>query len=66
MSKKWTLNLGDWKKIGKNALMFSAPALAIFFYQLSQGVEIEKALWVAIFVIYGLLADLFKKFSAGR
>ncbi len=66
MSKKWRLNVEDWKKIGKNALVFSAPALAIFFYQLSQGVELKKALWVAIFVAYGLLADLFKKLAAGK
>ena len=65
-SKKWSLSVEDWKKIGKNALIFSAPALAVFFYQLSQGVEFEKALWVAVFVVYGLLSDLLKKLSAGR
>jgi len=65
-SKRWTLNKKDWIKWGKNVLMFTAPALAIFFYQLSQGVELKKALWLAIFALYGLLADLFKKLSAGK
>ena len=63
MSKKWTLNQQDLIKIGKNFLIFGAPALAVFFGQLSQGVEFKKSLWVAIFVVYQLLADLFRKLS---
>lgn len=49
------------KKWGKNLLMFSAPMLAIFFYQLSQGIEWQSAGLVAILALYGALSDLFKK-----
>ena len=55
------LNIADIKKILVNALVFSAPALAIFFAQLQQGVELKKALLVAALVLYGILADFFKK-----
>jgi hypothetical protein len=44
-----------------NLLKFSAPALSIFFYQLSQGVELQKAAPLALFVAYGLIADYLKK-----
>ena len=54
----------DWGKMGKNILVFSAPAIAIFFAQLASGVEFKKAVWVAILVIYGILADFFKKLKA--
>lgn len=60
------MNSEDWKKWGKNALIFSAPALVVFFSLLQQEVEIKKAFWVAMLVVYGLLADFFKKFSAGK
>lgn len=47
----------------KNILMFTAPVLAIFFYQLSKGVELEKSGALAAFALYGLLADYFKKLN---
>ncbi len=46
---------------GKNLLKFTAPVLAIFFLQLSQGVELSSAYLIALFALYGALADLFKK-----
>lgn len=49
--KKWAINL----------LKFSAPVLAIFFYQLSQGVEFKDAGLIALFALYGAAADFFKK-----
>ena len=66
MSKKWTLNDTDWKKIGLKVLLFTAPALAVFFAQLAAGVDWKVAGAVAILAIYGLLADFFKKLSAGK
>jgi hypothetical protein len=65
-SKKWKLNNQDWVKIGKNVLIFSAPALAVFFAQLQMGVEPKKAGLVALLILYGILADFFKKLSAGK
>jgi len=55
------LNSKDIKKIALNALMFSAPALAVFFAQLQLGVEFKDALLVAGLTLWGLLADFFKK-----
>ena len=46
---------------GKNLLKFTAPVLAIFFYQLSQGVDLKNACLIALFGLYALLFDLFKK-----
>ena len=66
MSKKWELNQADVVKIGKNFLIFGAPALAIFFAQLAQGVELKKAFLVAAFVFYQLVADIFRKLEDGK
>lgn len=64
VSEKWTLNKYDWKTIGKNVLIFTAPALVVFFFQLSQGVSFKAALALAALVLYGVSADFFKKFSS--
>ena len=45
----------------KNVLLFFAPALAVFFYQLSQGVELKLALGVAGLALWGILFDYFRK-----
>jgi hypothetical protein len=66
MSKKWTLNQTDWKKLGLNVLLFTAPALAVFFGQLAAGVDWKIAGAVALLAMWGLLADFFKKLSAGK
>ena len=65
-SKKWTLNLEDWKKWGKNILIFTTPVLFVLFYQLSQGVTPKIALGVAVLALYGVIADLLKKLSTGK
>lgn len=57
------LNIGDLKKMGFNALVFSAPVLAVFFAQLQMGVDLKAASLVAAAVLYGLLADYFKKLN---
>ena len=49
------------KKRGINLQKFSAPMLAIFFYQLSQGVPLKNAVGIAVLILWGALADLFKK-----
>lgn len=49
--KKWALNI----------LLFTAPALAIFFGQLASGVNWKLAGSVALLALWGLLADLFRK-----
>ena len=59
------LNTEDLKKMGMNVLVFTAPALFIFFYQLSTGVNWKVAGAVALLALYGVLADLFKKLQDG-
>jgi len=65
-SKKGTLNKADVIKIGKNFLVFGAPALIALFSLLAQGVSFEKAYPVAIFVVYQLIVDFLKKLEAGK
>ena len=56
-----TLNQEQTKKFLINLAVFSAPALAVFFALLAQGVPFDKAWPAALLVLYGLLADFFKK-----
>lgn len=44
-----------------NLLKFTAPAICAFFAQLALGVTVEKALPFALIILWGLLADYFKK-----
>ncbi len=50
----------------KNFVIFTAPALAIFFAQLASGVEWRVAGMVALLALYGLLADYFKKLKTDQ
>lgn len=47
----------------KNGLLFTAPALALFFLQLSQGVDPKLAAGVAVLALYGSIADALKKIN---
>lgn len=49
------------KKFLTNLLKFTAPVLGIFFAQLAMGVDIKAAGLVALFALYGIIADYFKK-----
>lgn len=49
------------KRFGMNLLKFTAPMLAVFFYQLSSGVPIQDAAPLLILSCYGALADWLKK-----
>jgi len=49
--KKWVVNL----------LKFTAPALAVLFFQLSQGVDWKAAAPLALYTLYALIADYLKK-----
>lgn len=57
------VNVVDLKKMAWNVLVFTAPALAVFFGQLGLGVDWHKALWVAALALYGIAADFFKKLN---
>lgn len=62
-SPRYSLNSDDIRKWGYNLLLFTAPTLAVFFSLLANGVSVQKALPVAIYALYGALADLFKKWA---
>jgi hypothetical protein len=53
----------DLVKFAKNFLVFTAPALAAFFAQLKLGVSPKEAMPLVALITWGLLADLFKKWS---
>lgn len=57
------LNVEDLKKMAWNLLIFTAPALIVFFSLLSQGVPFEKAWPAGLLALYGILADYLKKLN---
>lgn len=65
VSPSGKLNKEDLKRWGWNLLVFTAPALAIFFGQLAAGVDWKIAGGVALLAFYGALADILKKLQDG-
>lgn len=55
------VNADDLKKMAWNVLVFTAPAVAVFFAQLALGVAPKDALLVAALAFYGIIADFLKK-----
>jgi hypothetical protein len=49
------------KKFAKNLLKFTAPILVIFFAQLSNGIDLKVAGLVALYALYGAVADYLSK-----
>lgn len=64
VSLKGTLNVEDLKKMLTNLVVFTAPALVVFFSLLSQGVSIEKAWPAGLLALYGIAADYLKKLNS--
>lgn len=62
-SKSYQLTVEDLKAWAINLLKFTAPMLAVFFFQLANGVPAEDAFWVAVVALWGALANLFSKWS---
>ncbi len=58
MTKTRKLALKKW---GINILKFTAPSLAALFSQLALGVELKQAIPFAVVILWGLIADAFKK-----
>jgi hypothetical protein len=50
----------------KNAAIFTFPALAVLFASLADGVDPRASWGLAAVVLYGLLADLFRKYSSSK
>jgi hypothetical protein len=58
---KYLLSNEQLNKWLKNLLKFTAPAFAVLFSLLAQGVPLEKAWPLLLYAVYGLMADYFKK-----
>ena len=63
ISPQGKLNIEDLRKMGINLIVFTAPVLTVFFGLLANGVPFSKAWPVAILVLWGVLADYFKKLN---
>lgn len=50
----------------QNLIFFTAPAVAVLFGLMAQGVQFEKAWPVALLALYGAIADLAKKVGEQR
>lgn len=61
VAPKGQLNMEDLKKMGMNLIVFTAPALVVFFGQLAAGVNWKAAGAVALLALYGIIADFIKK-----
>lgn len=59
--KRFVLQPEEAQKWIKNVLVFTAPALVVFFSQLALKVPVRDAALVAALALWGLLADYFKK-----
>jgi len=66
ISKRFTFNKEELLKVGKNALIFLAPALIIFLTAIQSGVPIKDAL--NLIYLWGLntAIDLLRKFTEGK
>ena len=56
----------NWGKIGHNLLVFTAPALIVFFTELSLKIDWRAAAGVALITLYGVIADFLKKYSTSK
>lgn len=67
-SEKFTLNVNDWKRWAKNALVFAAPALLVLLADFTKSLpEWFTGVWliIALYVV-NTLTDLLRKFLAGK
>lgn len=63
MDKTLRLSLDREKaiKLGKNFLIFTAPALILFFEALRQGLSFDKAGYILLLGLYGIIIDALRK-----
>ena len=65
-SKQWKFNRADLERVTRNALIFSAPALIVFFTQIQTGASIPEAFAAIQVWILGVVIDILRKFQAGK
>jgi hypothetical protein len=66
VSKRFTLNKEELLKVGKNALIFLAPALIIFLTAIQSGVSLNDSLYAVYLWGLNTAIDLLRKFSEGK
>ena len=66
MSKKWSFNFVDFKRVVRNGLIFLAPVLVVELELLQRGATLDELL--IAFKVWGLgvLLDGFRKLQAGK
>lgn len=52
-----------WEKFLRNALTFTAPALALFFGELALGKSFSEAWPIALIAFWGICADFYRKYQ---
>jgi len=65
-SKRFTFNKEELLKVGKNALIFLAPALLVFLTAIQTGTEVKQALYLVYLWGLNTLIDLLRKFTEGK
>ena len=65
-SSKFSFNIEDFKKVAKNAAIFAAPAIILFFTELQAGQNIEQATVALKIWAINIGIDFLKKFAAGK
>lgn len=65
-SERFTLNREDWKKWGRNALIFSSPLILLFLNEVNKGTPVEEVIILIKAAAFQLAIDLFKKWVAAN
>lgn len=66
VAKRFSFNKEELLKVGKNALIFLAPALIIFLTAIQNGVSVKQALYSVYLWGLNTLIDLLRKFTEGK
>ncbi len=66
LSRRFELNRADWKRWGKNALIFLGPTLIVLFTSISEQIPKDWAFGAVLLYLLNLALDLLRKFLAGR
>ena len=65
-SSRGKFNRADAERVVRNALIFSAPALIVFFTQIQTGASIEEAAGAIQVWVLGVVIDVLRKVQAGK
>lgn len=65
-SPRYTLNKEDWKKWGRNVLIFSSPLLILFLMEIQKGTSPKVALTLVYAAFLNAIIDLLKKYVSGK